>query len=438
MKQFQTARQLFLLVVILLAARTGVSQAPASGFDKDRGRDILNVIKTDLKKNYYDPSFHGLEVDAHFKTAGEKIKTATSLGQVFGIIAQTLVDLEDSHTFFLPPGRAARTEYGWRMQMIGDKCFVTAVKPGTDAESKGLKPGDEISVISGTIPIRDNFWKIEYYFYALRPQPGVKLTVRRPGGQEAELPVLAKITPLKRVVDLSKGDIFELIRENENAMHFDRQRYYEIGDDLLIWKMPNFEIEENQVDEVMSKVRKHKALILDLRGNPGGYSLTLQRLAGYFFDHDVKIAELKGRKEMKPLQAKTRGDKTFNGQLVVLVDSRSASAAEIFSRLMQLEKRGIVIGDRTAGAVMQSLAFPHESGTDVVALWGVSITNADVIMSDSKSLEKVGVNPDELLLPTAADLAAGRDPVLARAAQLVGAKLDPAKAGGLFPIEWRK
>jgi carboxyl-terminal processing protease len=221
-------------------------------------------------------------------------------------------------------------------------------------------------------------------------------------------------------------------------MHFDRQRYYDIGDDLLIWKMPNFEIEENQVDEVMSKVRKHKALILDLRGNPGGYSLTLQRLAGYFFDHDVKIAELKGRKEMKPLQAKTRGDKTFNGQLVVLVDSRSASAAEIFSRLMQLEKRGIVIGDRTAGAVMQSLAFPHESGTDVVALWGVSITNADVIMSDSKSLEKVGVNPDELLLPTAADLAAGRDPVLARAAQLVGAKLDPAKAGGLFPIEWRK
>jgi carboxyl-terminal processing protease len=438
MKQFQTSRHLFLLAVILLAAQTAGSQTPASGFDKARGRDMLSVIKSDLKKNYYDPSFHGIEVDAHFKTAEEKIKAATSIGQIFGVIAQALVDLEDSHTFFLPPGRAARTEYGWRMQMIGDKCFVTAVKSGTDAESKGLKPGDEISIISGTIPIRDNFWKIEYYFYGLRPQPGMKLAIRKPGGQEAELPVLAKITPLKRVMDLTNGDIFQLIRENENATHFDRQRFVEIGNDLLIWKMPNFEIEENQVDDIMSKVRKHKALILDLRGNPGGYVVTLQRLAGYFFDHDVKIADLKGRKEMKPQQAKTRGDKTFKGQLVVLVDSRSASAAEIFARLMQLEKRGVVIGDRTAGAVMQSEQFPHQSGTDVVAFWGVSITDADVIMADGRSLEKIGVGPDELILPTAADLASGRDPVLARAAQLVGARLDPDKAGGLFPIEWRK
>jgi len=48
------------------------------------------------------------------------------------------------------------------------------------------------------------------------------------------------------------------------------------------------------------------------------------------------------------------------------------------------------------------------------------------------------VTPDELLLPTAADLAAKRDPVLARAAALVGVKLDPERAGSMFPIEWRK
>jgi len=105
---------------------------------------MLKVIRDDLKKNYYDPSFHGMDVDARFKTAEEKLKKATSLGQALGIIAQTLLELNDSHAFFIPPPRPERVEYGWYMQMIGNKCYVVAVKPGTAAEATGLKVGDEV------------------------------------------------------------------------------------------------------------------------------------------------------------------------------------------------------------------------------------------------------------------------------------------------------
>lgn len=122
----------------------------------------------------------------------------------------------------------------------------------------------------------------------------------------------------------------------------------------------------------------------------------------------------------------------------MLVDSRSGSAAELLARVVQLEKRGSVIGDRTGGAVMRSKSYPHELGQDVVVFFGVSITDADVIMSDGKSLEHMGVTPDEINLPTAADLAAKRDPVLAYAASLLGITISSEKAGGFFPIEWHK
>jgi len=78
---------------------------------------------------------------------------------------------------------------------------------------------------------------------------------------------------------------------------------------------------------------------------------------------------------------------------------------------------------------MQSRGFSHEVGTLNVVPYGASITDADVIMSDGKSVEHTGVTPDELVLPTAEDMAAGRDPALARAIELAGAKVDPAKAG---------
>src|SRR6266478_3684356 len=94
----------------------------------------------------------------------------------------------------------------------------------------------------------------------------------------------------------------------------------------------------------------------------------------------------------------------YASKLIVLIDSRSASASEIFARVIQLEKRGVVIGDHSAGAVMEALQYPHELGLDTIIPYGVSVTEADVIMADGKSLEKAGVTPDELILPSAADM----------------------------------
>jgi carboxyl-terminal processing protease len=434
---FATVLIASLCLIAPRALQSALAQ-PDLNFQRERGRVMLRIIKDDLKKNYYDTDFHGMDVEARFSAADAKMKEAESVGQVFGIIAQALIDLNDSHTFFLPPSRANRTEYGWQMQAIGDKVFVTAIKPGSDAEQKGLKIGDQVLSVGGFEPTREDLWKLVYMFYTLRPQPGLRILLRSPDGQQRQLDVMAKVKQGKLVKDLTGQDINDLIREAEDEDRLNRQRFVEASDKLLIWKMPDFAIEGGEVDVMMGKARKREALILDLRGNPGGYVKTLEWFAGYFFDNEIKIADLKGRKEMKPQKSKPHGGGNFKGKLVVLVDSKSGSAAEIFARVIQLEKRGAVIGDRTAGAVMQSRTFDHQIGMDTVVFYGASVTNADVIMSDGKSLEGVGVTPDELLLPTAADLAAKRDPVLARAAAMAGFELPPDKAGAMFPIEWRK
>jgi carboxyl-terminal processing protease len=207
----------------------------------------------------------------------------------------------------------------------------------------------------------------------------------------------------------------------------------------MIWKLPVFNLEENaEVDRLFGLARKKAALIIDMRGNPGGYVDMMRRMVSNAFDRDIQIGQRVSRRGKEQVSARTRGSSTFTGKLIVLIDSQSGSAAEVFSRVLQLEERGRVLGDRSSGAVMESRQYPAgiESGT--VILWSMSVTSADLLMKDGKSLEHVGVTPDETILPTAADLAAGRDPVLARAASLVGLNLDPVAAGKLFPYEWRK
>lgn len=407
--------------------------------DRDRGQTMLMRIKDELKKNYYDPNFRGMDLDARFATASAKIKEAASVGQILGIIAQVLIELDDSHTFFLPPQHQTRVDYGWTMQMIGDRCFVNSVDKGSDAEAKGVKMGDEVIEAGGYKLSRDNLWKFLYLYNVLRPQPFIRATLRTPGAEPRQLELIAKQTTAKKIIDLTNYNEWQdLVRENERRAERDQDRFKSFGDQLLIWKMNNFDLEDYQVDDTIGRAKKYKALLIDLRGNGGGWVTTMTRLVANLVDHDVKIADSKMRKETKPLLAKSRSNKVFTGKLTLLVDSDSASASEILARTMQLEKRGVVIGDQSAGAVMTSRRFGYEYGLDVVIFYGASITVADMIMPDGNSLEHHGVVPDELRLPTPEDLAAGKDTVMSYAASLHGVTLDPLEAGKLFDFQRKR
>ena len=398
-------------------------------------RDVLKNVKAELKRSYYDPNFHGMDIEARFKAADEKMKSAESLAQLVGIVAQVLLELNDSHTAFIPPRNASQIEYGFRMQPVGDHCYVRAVRPGSDAAIKGLEVGDKVISIDGRPLDRNKVWLAEYLYYTLRPQSTMRLIIQKPDKPEQPLNIEARVREGTTIMAAHELIGMDLDREEEERLG--RHRFHEPSDDLLIWKMPLFDLDQDGLASKFGKLKNRKALILDLRGNSGGYVDTLERFAGYFFDSNIKLADRRGRKEMDPMVAKSQKEKAFKGQLIVLIDGSSASAAEVFARVVQLEKRGVVIGDRSSGMVMQSRYHPLQVGVQRGLGFGIDATEADVIMTDGKSLEHVGVTPDQWFVPTPQAMRANMDPVLSHAASLAGVQLDPQKAGSLFPFEWK-
>ena len=407
--------------------------------ERERAKQMLKDIERSVRDNYYDKTFRGIDLAAHFEAARGKLEAAVSVGHAYAVIAQALIDFDDSHLYFIPPPRPSTYEYGWHMQMIGEECLVVAVRPGSDAESKGLKAGDRVLRYEAFTPSRRDLWKARYLYQVLSPRATLNLVAQSPGGSPRTLSIAAKVTPGQKVIEIGILNLLEgqrLLDEEEPLV--ERTRFARVGD-VAVWKLAGFDFDPANVDRLVDEIVKGAAsLVIDMRGNGGGSVKTLEQVTRRLFDRDVKIAELKGRKSMKPLLAKKRKS-PFEGKVVVLVDAESGSAAEVLARVVQLEKRGTVIGDRSSGSVMQ--ARQMMASIDIVdgfIPYGVSVTDADIIMADGKSLEHAGVEPDEVLLPTAQNLAAGRDPVLARALALLGAPLDPRTAAQMFPVEWKQ
>jgi C-terminal processing protease CtpA/Prc len=419
------------LSIILATAFIGLAadNVPAQNiaFKREQADIILEQAAHDVEKHYFDPNLHGLDWAAKLAETKGKIANATSSNLAFANIAALIDSLDDSHTFFIPPPRSFSFDYGWRMQAVGDKCFITHVRPQADASTK-LQAGDEILQVNDYKLSRLNLYRVLYVLNVLRPQSKVDVSIRSGAGDIRQVEISPKIFPGQ----LIRPGVADLRMLGELSDKRARPRLVALSDDVLLVRIPTFWINEDEVNKILDRARKFKSVILDLRGNGGGPQDSLRSLLGAFFDHDVKIGDEQTRKSTKILSVKPDRH-SFSGTLIVLVDSWSRSAAEIFARVVQLEKRGIILGDRTAGMVMGAEVYSHAS---LDSVFGVSVTVADLIMSDGKRLEHVGVFPDQVILPTAEDLANERDPVLARAAADVGFKLSPTEAGRLFPYEW--
>lgn len=214
---------------------------------------------------------------------------------------------------------------------------VIAPLPGTPAESAGIKSGDQVIALDGR---STEGWKNDQAVKELRGTPGstVELRVRRVG---VEQPLTFKIT--RATIHIHSVYMSQMLD--------DRVGYIALS--------PVSETSASELTQAILDLTKKgmKALLLDLRGNPGGLLDQGIAVSDLFLDPDQEVVETRGR---TPSSSKVFRDSKPQRwpdlPIVVLVNGGSASAAEIIAGALQDHDRALLVGAPTFGkGLVQSL-----------------------------------------------------------------------------------
>ncbi|HLA14897.1 MAG TPA: S41 family peptidase [Gemmatimonadaceae bacterium] len=250
-----------------------------------------------------------------------------------------LYELNDPYSAFLPPERFARLHettsgnyagLGIEVDLRDGWLIVVAPIAGGPAERAGVQPGDRIVEIMGK-PTKG--WTNEEASKLLRGKPGtpVQLTVERPG---VDFPI--KLTLSRTTIHQSAVRRASMFRDGVGYV------------DLKAFSDSTAEELGRAVSGLLAKGMR--TLILDLRTNPGGLLTQGVRVSDLFLNPGQKIVSMRGRlTEANREYADTVPQKWPRLPLIVLVDGRSASAAEIVAGALQDHDRAVIIGTPTYG-----------------------------------------------------------------------------------------
>lgn len=235
---------------------------------------------------------------------------------------------------------------GISFNIIQDSLIVMTTIPGGPSEKAGLKPGDRI-VRVGTRNIASAGIKTQDVFSLLRGTKGtvVNLRVVRKG----------ETAPMDFTIVRDKIPIFSLdaafLLNNETAF-------------VKLNRFSATTIEEySNAIKKLEKSGRFKNLVLDLRGNGGGYLGAAYELANQFLEVNKLIVYTEGiHSPRKDYTASTNGD-FLKGNLVILIDEGTASASEIVSGAIQDWDRGVIIGRRSFGKGLVQQPFALNDGS---------------------------------------------------------------------------
>jgi len=304
----------------------------------------------------------------------------------------------DPHSIFLDPDQfqqlkemnsSERKGFGSIVSILPGRVFVLQTMPGTPSARSGLSPGDEIVAVNG------------YPLMGLEPEQLVQL-LSESRRREAKIGVRRASSP--RILE------FALIPENLASPSVDRA--FEIEPGVGYVRVSNFEIKTaKELREAVEKLggAKLRGLVLDLRNNPGGVVEAALESAAMFLKPGERILTARGRSKKEESIDVPAGNVPYEFPVAVLIDGKTASAAEIVASALQDHRRAKVVGARSFGKGLVQSVYNLSSNT------GVALTVAYYYSPLGRNLQRPLSNvqiatPSETggIVP---DIAAGPEPL---------------------------
>ena len=327
----------------------------------------------------------------------------TAQNRIYGAISGLIGSLNDPYSVFFTPEETKDFEdeiagnfTGIGMEVgIKDK-VLTVIAPlkDTPAYRANIKPGDKILKINKTVT---SGLSIEEAIKLIRGERGtsVTLTIFREGNRD---PI--EVTMIRDIINIPTLDT-ELR-----------------PDGIFVIKLYSFSA--NSANLFRNAVKQFSGsgtdkLLLDLRGNPGGYLDAAVDMSSWFLPSGKTIVTEDYGENRKPEVFRSRGYNVFSDKLkfVSLIHSGSASASEILAGAMQDHDRAKLVGEKSFGKGSVQEVVNVTSDTIL------KITVAKWLTPNGNLIAEVGLTPDYLIEFTKKDSEDKKDPQLEKAVQIL-------------------
>jgi len=301
---------------------------------------------------------------------------------------------------------------GIRYEPQDGRVRITEALPGSPAERVGLRTGDVILAVDHR-PVDAKELAAVRHMLSGPEGTAVSLTVRR-DGQAApfDVSVVREEIKVPSVKHAAVGNVGYI-----RILKFDRRTHPAVAD---------------AIRSLRARIGPDlRGFVLDLRNNPGGLVHSSVRVADAFLEEGT-ILTARGRDpEANRVYTARAGDETGGLPLVVLVNGKSASAAEILAGALKDHRRAVILGSKTFGkGVIQSI-IPFDGGS------ALKLTTARYFTPAGHSIHEVGITPDEAVSaedtgPASVPPQAAQDQPFARALSLLtaGSAPRPQRAAG--------
>ena len=339
--------------------------------------DVFNNAWEAVNKHFFDPKFNGVDW-AQMKVKYQPlVESATDKAQLRALLNWMAGELHVSHIGVTGFSRGVNYNYGLDLTPIKGKWLVRATGQDSIAQRSGVERGWILTAAEGDCVGPER--KVSVRMLDLQEQTR---SLELPCGSHPFPPEASIVQPLEG------GAVY--------------LRFISFQPAPAKWLA-------DQVARNMSA----PAIVLDLRYNPGGEGDVVKKVGNLFFSERTNFGIFHNRKGKKAGILKAGSSSAYRGRLIVLIDHRSHSGAEVFARTVQETGRGIVVGDTSGGEVLSSTNYKLPSG------FAIHLPTLDYHTAKGMRLEGRGVQPDVPVSMTAKDFRENKDPVLDRVRQLL-------------------